>query len=220
MSNLLLGLTFLVIGDSHLATQRFLISTLHDALLAEGAQVDSFGACGVPAGAWVAPREVPCGSAQRIGTGPVKENRTASARSWSVDQLIQQVHPSVVVVEIGDTMAGYSQKELPRNWINENVTALTTRIRANNLPCVWVGPSWGTEGGPFFKTYARVKELSDYLKSILTTCTYIDSLAMAQPGQWPTFDGQHHTYAGYQQWGQAITTALNQSAVIKALEKH
>jgi len=220
MSNLLLGLTFLVIGDSHLATQRYLISTLHDSLLAQGAKVDSFGACGVPAGAWIAPREVSCGSAQRLGNGPVQENKTSSARSWAVDQLIQQIHPNVVVVEIGDTMAGYNQKELPRAWISENVGALTTRIRANNVPCIWIGPSWGTEGGPYFKTYARVKEFSDYMKSILTTCTYIDSLAMAQPGQWPTFDGQHHTYAGYQQWGNAITAALNQSAIIQSLEKH
>ncbi len=220
MSNLLLGLSFLVIGDSHLATSRYLISTLHDALLSEGAKVDSFGACGVPAGAWVSPREVPCGSAQRIGTGPVQENKTPSARSWGVDQLIQQVHPNVVLIEIGDTMAGYNQKDLPRGWISENVNALTTRIRANNLACVWIGPSWGTEGGPYFKTYARVKEFNDYMKSTLTNCTYIDSLALSQPGQWPTFDGQHHTYAGYQQWGRAITAALNRVPAVQALVRH
>ena len=41
MNALLAGLTILVIGDSHMVTSGYLITTLHDDLLAQGATVDS-----------------------------------------------------------------------------------------------------------------------------------------------------------------------------------
>lgn len=220
MSNLLLGLTFLMIGDSHMATPRYLITTLHDDLLAEGAKVVSYGACGVSAGAWVVPRAQPCGAASRDNKGPVVENRDKAAMTTPIDQLIAKVRPNVIVVEIGDPMAGYNLKEFPKATVTENVTQLTARIKASNLPCLWIGPSWGTEGGPYFKTFARVKELSDHLKTIVSPCQYIDSLTLSQPGEWATFDGQHHNSVGYQKWGQALEQVIVQNATIRALVKH
>lgn len=217
MQNLLAGLTFLIIGDSHFATKTYLISTLQDGLIKEGAKAETFGSCGMPAGAWVAPRPVACGIAQRVGSGPVQENRSPSAVSWSVDALIDKYKPNVVVVGIGDTMAGYNQKEMPRPWIKQNVDQLTARIAARNLPCIWIGPGWGKEGGPYSKTFARVQEFSEYMTKIVAPCTYVDSLTMSKPGEWPTFDGQHYTAEGYQKWGAALTQAIEQTAAAKKL---
>lgn len=217
MQTLLAGLAFLIVGDSHFATKNFLITTLQDGLIKDGAKVETFGACGMPAGGWVSPRPVSCGVAQRIGSGPVQENRTTQAMSWSIDKLIDQYKPSVVVVGIGDPMAGYNQKEMSKPWIQQNVTALTARIAAHHLPCVWIGPGWGKEGGPYSKTFARVKEFSDYMATVVAPCTYIDSLTMAKPGEWPTFDGQHYTAEGYQRWGAALTKTIEQTAGLKDL---
>ena len=55
MSALLAGLAVLIIGDSHMVTRDYLITTLHDDLVAEGASVDSYGMCGANAGDWVYP---------------------------------------------------------------------------------------------------------------------------------------------------------------------
>lgn len=217
MQAVLAGLTFLIVGDSHFATKDYLVTTLADGLMKDGAKVDTFGSCGMPAGSWIAPRPVACGVAQRIGAGPVQENRTPTAMGWSVDDLIDRYKPSIVVVGIGDPMAGYNQKEMQRVWVKQNVDALTARIAAHHLPCIWIGPGWGKEGGPYSKTYARVKEFSDYMASVVAPCTYIDSLTMAKPGEWPTFDGQHYTAEGYRKWGSALTQALEQSAGVKSL---
>ena len=203
-SPILAGLTVLMLGDSHFATQGYLVTTLQDALIAQGAKVTTEAACGAASGIWVSGGIAPCGSAQRVQTGPVKTNKAADARVSSLDQLVQQVHPNLIIVGGGDTMAGYAQKVLPTQYIDENVSSLTRRIQAMGIPCVWVGPGWGTEGGPYFKTYARVKELNDFLSSHVGPCRYIDSLQLAQPGEWNTFDGQHYTLPGYQKWGMAI----------------
>ena len=217
MQNLLAGLAFLMVGDSHFATKNYLITTLQDGLMKAGARSEAFGACGMPAGAWVAPRPVPCGTAQRIGSGPVQEDRSPKAVSWSIDALIDRYKPDVVVIGIGDTMGGYNQREMPRPWIQENVEELTARVAAHHLPCVWIGPGWGTEGGPYFKTYARAKELSDFLSTAVAPCAYVDSLALSKPGEWPTFDGQHYTAVGYQRWGAALAQAITQTPAVQGL---
>ena len=67
MQTILAGLAFLIIGDSHFATNHYLISTLQDGLIKDGAKAETFGSCGMPAGAWVSPRPVACGTAQRLG---------------------------------------------------------------------------------------------------------------------------------------------------------
>jgi hypothetical protein len=139
--------------------------------------------------------------------------------SWSIDTLIQQTHPNLIVVEIGDALAGYGDRELRRGYVSEQVALLTDRIKAHHLPCVWIGPGWGTEGGPYFKTFARVKEYSDYLATQVAPCEYIDSLTLSKPGEWPTFDGQHYTVPGYQKWGAALSTVILQSATVKGLAK-
>jgi hypothetical protein len=163
---------------------------------------------------------VPCGVAQHIGSGPVTEDRSPKAVSWAIDALITQYKPNVVIIGIGDTMAGYNQKELQSSWVRENVEDLTAAITARHLPCIWIGPGWGTEGGPYGKNFKRVKELSDFLASTVAPCTYIDSLTFSKPGEWATFDGQHYTNVGYEKWGAALTATITANVAVKALAKH
>lgn len=219
MQNALAGLTLLIVGDSHFATKDFLITELNNSLVSKGAKVDTFAECGVPAGAWIVPRPVACGTAYRNGIGAVVENKSRNAKGWSIDALIDQYKPSVVIVGIGDPMAGYNQKEMQRNWIRENVDEMVDRIKEHNLPCVWIGPGWGTEGGIYSKTFARVKEFSDFMAQSVAPCSYIDSLKFSKPGEWPTFDGQHYTVEGYQKWGAALTSALSNDTVINNIKR-
>ena len=212
MNALLAGLTILVIGDSHMVTRDYLITTLHDDLLAQGATVDSFGMCGANAGDWVYPTTVSCGKAERIGKAGPQINRLPGSRTYQIDAVIGRVHPNLVLVEMGDTMAGYGQTDFPRAWIYQQVHALTGRIAAQNIPCVWVGPPWGSEGSSYHKTFARVKEMSEFLATAVAPCSFIDSTQLSKQGQWPTIDGQHLTASGYKAWGAGIAAALDQLA--------
>jgi len=214
----LAGLTLLIIGDSHFVTQGYLLTHLHDQLQRQGATVVTYGACGVAAGAWVSPRAVSCGVASRVGTAQPRIDRSPQARSWAIDELIRQHRPNLVLVGIGDPMAGYHQREMPRVYISEQAQSLTLRLRANNMPCVWIGPSWGSEGGPFFKNFARVRELNDFLPTQVAPCSYIDSTALARPGEWPTFDGQHHTLPGYTAWATALTRQIVVNATVRQVQ--
>lgn len=123
----------------------------------------------------------------------------------------------MVVVGMGDTMAGYIHRTMPREEIREQVTALTAEIRALNLPCIWIGPSWGSEGGPFLKTFDRVREMNEFLSTVVAPCTYVDSTRLSRPGQWPTFDGQHYTVDGYRAYGQALGQAITAIPAVQQL---
>lgn len=209
MNGLLAGLVILVIGDSHMVTNDYLITTLHNDLTAQGAMVDSYGMCGANAGDWVYKTTVSCGKAERHGTKAPVIDRAPRAPGWTFDELAAANHPNLVVVEMGDTMAGYGQQAFPRAWIYEEVRTLTARIAARNLPCVWVGPPWGKEGSSYHKTFARVKEMSEFLAQSVAPCRYIDSTQFSQPGQWPTIDGQHLTASGYRIWGKDIADSID-----------
>lgn len=219
MSASLAGLTLLIIGDSHFVYPGSLITHLHTNLQQQGARVFTYSACGVGAGAWVVPRGVSCGTATRLGTEQMRTNRAQTAQSWSIDELIRQHRPNLVIVGIGDTMAGYPQREMPRSWITEQTRSLTARFQANSMPCIWVGPTWGTEGGPFFKTFPRVREFNEYLAQQVSPCSYVDSTTFSRPGEWATFDGQHHTVDGYQRWAQALTRQIVASPTIRQLPR-
>ncbi len=220
MSLLLAGLTVLMIGDSHMATKGYLISTLHDDLMQQGAKVYSYGSCGTPSGAWMKAGKTACGAAFRLNDGPVRERQGEAAVTRSLPDLVNEVHPNLIVVINGDTMAGYKNPTMPKSWIWGEVSTLTKGIAATGASCVWVGPAWGSEGGKYGKTFARTKELSDYLADIVSPCVYISSLNMEKPGEWATIpgDGQHYTYSGYQSWGDAIAKQIVSSDVLQKIK--
>ena len=206
----LAGLAILMIGDSHFAYQGGLATTLQDLLVQQGAKVTTYAACGAPASVWANSGVASCGSAKRVQAGPLQSNHELSASVPSVSQLIATYHPGLVIVGLGDTMGDYANAVFSPSYINSEVNALTSRIRTSSVPCVWIGPGWGTEGGPYFKTYARLQQVNDYLASHVAPCTYVDSTRFAAPGEWPTFDGLHYTLPGYQKWAFAIDRVLTQ----------
>lgn len=219
MSTLLAGLTVLVIGDSHLSTPGYLISTLHDALTLQGAAVYSYGACGVAAGDWMRKMQPPCGGAVRATTGPAKVLTGAAAMTTPLPDLVKAHRPNLVVVVMGDTMADYKHAAFSRSWIWQQVSSLTKGIKASGTSCVWVGPPWGGEGGKFGRTFARVNEMSNYLAEIVAPCVYVNSLELSKPGEWASFDGQHLTSAGYKSWGDAITGAIVSPAILPDIKR-
>ena len=206
MDGALAGLVILVIGDSHMSDPAYLVKTLHNRLLANGAAVSSYGQCGVNAEDWVSKVTAPC-RAERRGDNVHAFDRSV-APTWMLRELVAANRPNLVIVELGDSMAGYDQSELPKAEIQAQVKALVGTLAAQNISCVWVGPTWGDPASPYRKTVARVKEMSDFLSQTVAPCGFIDSTKFAQPGEWPTVDGQHFTASGYRKWGSGIADAV------------
>lgn len=208
-SSLLAGLSILIIGDSHMATPNYLISGLHDDLLSKGAMVHSIGFCGANAGDWIKVSPAgSCGAAERRGKEPAQSLR-GKVSTTPIKELIAKDKPDLVLIVIGDTMAGYDKPSFPKAWVWQQTTGLTKAIAATGTQCAWIGPNWGNEGGRYGKTYAKVKQISTFLTSNVAPCSYIDSLNMSKPGEWRTTDGQHFTVAGYKVWGSAIAEAIS-----------
>jgi len=221
MSLLLAGMTVLMIGDSHMASKDYLITTLHDELTQQGAKVYSYGACGTPSSAWMKAIQPPCGSAFRLDDGPLRMRAGEAGFTKPLPELVKLHHPNLIVVVNGDTLGGYKAKTMPKTWIWQEVSVLTKGIQATGSRCVWVGPSWGEEGGKYGKTFLRSKELSDYLAEIVSPCIYINSLTMSKQGEWETIagDGQHYIATGYKAWGAAIANAIVSPEVLSQIKK-
>jgi hypothetical protein len=203
MNGALAGLVILAIGDSQMMN---LITNLHSKLEDAGAVVHSYAMCGATAADWVSPSTTSCGTGERHDKSPAVFSE-APRVTWNIGDLIKQYRPNLVVVELGDTMAGYgSQIELP--WVLEQVHALTGKIAANNVACVWVGPTWGQDVAPYHKSEKQVRDISELLARSVAPCKYIDSTAFARPGEWPTRDGGHFQPDGYRKWGTAIADAI------------
>jgi hypothetical protein len=217
MNAALAGMVILAIGDSHMAGRDYLLTNLHNQLMAQGAQVHSYGMCGANAGDWLLPTTVSCGRGQHDDNSPPVTDRNEIKPTWNLNNLISQFHPNVIVIELADTMAAYGSP-FPGPWIYDQIHRLAGRIHADNIACVWVGPIWGNPGPPYFKTTERVKQMSDFLAQNVAPCTFVDSTRFAQPGQWPTTDGQHLQPSGYQQWGADITNAVVQLKAQGALK--
>ena len=71
LASLLTGLSILMVGDSHLSEPGYLVDTLHDQLVAAGAQVHTYGVCGSTPGDWVKSVPGTCGGAARNGHAPL-----------------------------------------------------------------------------------------------------------------------------------------------------
>ena len=208
MQSALAGLSLLVLGDSHWATSGYLVTTLQDQLIQRGATVNSFAACGAPPSVWLSARVASCGTAERLQRGVIHNKGGTDARTIPLEELVARYKPNMIAISMGDTIAGYVQRQTPTENIREEAMALTSRIRRLNIPCIWIGPAWGTEGGPYLKTFARVQEVSAVLSQSVAPCTFVDSTALSKPGEWPTFDGQHFTADGYKSYGAALAQAI------------
>lgn len=205
---MLSGLKILIIGSSHLATPGYLITSLHDSLQAQGAQVHSIGVCGVTPSAWLQETHGDCGGAERVGKGPLKISVGNAAKTTPIEQLLAKEQPQLVLVVMGDTLGGYAEPFFNKQWASTEVRKLTRTFAQTNTRCVWVGPAWGEDGGVLGKTNARAKLVAAFLAVNVEPCVWLNSLAMSKPGAWSTSDGQHFNPAGYKAWGTAIARAL------------
>lgn len=217
-ASILAGMTILMIGDSHLAQNGYLITTLHDNLVAEGAKVHTLGVCGSKPGDWLVETAGDCGSAERRDNGKVTVT-PGNVKTVDIQKLIAADKPNLVLVVLGDTMAGYKNPAFPKAWAWQQTTGLVKAIKDSGAQCAWVGPNWGSEGGKYGKTNARVQLTSDFLKANVAPCSYIDSLTFSKQGQWATIDGQHLTLPGYKTWGNAINKALLETPAVKDAKK-
>jgi len=93
MNMALAGLVLLVIGDSHMVSQGYLISSLHESLVSQQAIVHSYGACGVNAGDWVYGTSGTCGQAERHERGAPRIDYSSRAKGWTVKELIERHRP-------------------------------------------------------------------------------------------------------------------------------
>ena len=201
------GLSVLVIGASHVASSGYLLTTLHDQLVKQGASVHTMGVCASHPAHWVKPIPLACGAAERKGNNsPTFIVGTQGAKS--LEQLAAESKPNWVVVVMGDTIAGYRTSFDPQ-WASNQVGDLTREIQRLNIKCAWVGPTWGREGGLYGKTNVATQTVSNFLATNTSPCKYIDSLNMSKPGEWSTVDGQHLSSTGYRKWGEKIAKELN-----------
>jgi hypothetical protein len=206
MNSALAGLVILVIGDSQMMN---MINNLHNQLGNAGAAVHTYAMCGATPGDWVYRSTVSsCGRAEHHEKNPVITENKPQLPTYVLNDLIEKHHPNLIVVEMGDTVAGYGMPQINRPWLIEQVRTLTGKIAASRISCNWVGPMWGQNEPPYNKSDARVKEVSQLLSESVTPCRYIDSTAFARPGELPTRDGTHLQPDGYRKWSTAITDAI------------
>jgi hypothetical protein len=149
MTGVLTGIGILIIGASQFSHNGYLISTLQDRLLQQGASVATYGACASIPETWLSPRPVRCGTAVRIDGGPVKEDHSSTAMSWSVTDLIHRHHPQLVIIGIADTLAGYAATQVPTGWVKDQVRSLVPRFHGSTpitLPGRFCRSSCGRRG--------------------------------------------------------------------------
>lgn len=217
-ASLLAGLSILMIGDSHLTSPGYLIDTLHDDFVRQGAVVHTVGVCGSNPGDWVAATAGTCGAAERRGNAPASF-LPSGGTTTPITNLIAADKPDLVVVVMGDTLASYDKPAFQKAWAWQRTSQFTKTLAAAGTACVWVGPAWGTEGGRYNKSFARVTQVSTFLASNVAPCSYIDSLKLSAQGQWPTTDGQHLTAPAYRQWATAIDHAIVALPLVHGLAK-
>ena len=214
----LVGLTLLVIGESHMSLPEYLVNPLWEDLTKQGAKVHTIGACGASAADWLTSKKVDCGS-ERLPDGKFIFKNQREATTIPYKDLIAKDKPDVVVVIIGDTMGAYDKDPFPRSWAWSSITALTKEIAASKVTCVWVGPPWGKDGGKYKKTNVGAQRVSDFMEKNVSPCIYINSLKMSKIDEWKTIDGQHLNPPGYDKWALAITQAIGDLPQVQKLKK-
>jgi len=203
MGGALAGLVILVIGDSQMMN---MLPSLHNALETDGAVVHSYAVCGSTAQDWVVPGIASCGTLERQDKAAAVLDQK-SKPTWNISTLIAQHHPNLIVVQLGDTFAGFGG-QIEQGWVHQQITALTGKIAASNVSCVWIGPTWGKNAGPYHRTDAEVQAFSQLLSTSVAPCTFINSTTFARPGEWQTRDGGHLEPDGYRKWSAAITATI------------
>jgi hypothetical protein len=186
MSGALAGLAILALGDSHML---HMITPLYEAMQAEGAVVTAYGMCGATPEDWLSRVTTQCLAERQDKEPLVVKNQPQP--TWLLTELLDHDRPNLVVIELGDNLAGYgATASLPRDLIAQQVKAFIAPITARHVACVWVGPPFGNDTQAYHKSDTRVRELSQFLAQNVAPCSYLDTTSLAGPGQWSTVDGE------------------------------
>lgn len=204
MNAALVGVTLLIIGDSHVAFEGSLLSVLPEAYEQMGAKVITYGDCSSTPKAWIkGPTDNGCGGSVREGTAPITDPYETKFPFPDINTLINKWHPTAVIVVYGDTLGAYNAETLPAEWVEREMTPLTTAI-SSKTQCIWVGPTWGTFNPRYGKTEQKTQRISDFLSTHVKPCTYIDSTLLMKSHAVKTVDGLHLTPQSYKVWGAGI----------------
>jgi hypothetical protein len=207
----LLGLKILMLGASHLATPGYFGTVLHNQLADQGAVVHTVAVCGAFPSHWILPDEGNCGSLEKTGNNPAEFRLGKSPKTKSYLELVALDSPNLVILVMGDSVANYVAPSMDKKWAYQEINKLTNVIEQSKIPCLFIGPPWGTEGGNSKKTNNRVREVSEILKNGVKPCKYIDSLKLSRPGEWDTTDGLHLTQKGYKEWATRVMQEIQKT---------
>lgn len=207
MKGLLTGVTLLILGDSHVTFQDSLLSVLPEAYEQLGAKVVTYGVCSSTPKEWLkGPEDEGCGGVIREGTAAIKKPFETPFPFPGINSLITQWQPTAIILVYGDTLGAYSTDPLPGEWIESQITPLTTAI-TGKATCLWVGPTWGTFNPRYGKSDDKTLRVTRFLSTHTQPCTYIDSTTLMTKGKVKTVDGLHLTTEGYKTWGAGIVNA-------------
>ena len=176
MNGALAGLVILVLGDSHMAGPTYLISSLHEALEAQGATVDSYGMCGANPDAWLEKTTVSCGRAERHGAAADPGGKRKAGIYLANQRFAQQAPP-----QHGDRRGGRRDGRLRLAATTEGVDLRSVARAGDAHQCGGCFLRLGGAGlrrvnSPYHKADDRVRELSEFLSQSVAPCVYVDLL--------------------------------------------
>ena len=188
----------LYIGDSH-SVGPFGWKMDEQLRTVPGAKVGFYASCGSIFQWWVTGKPTPCGYYFR-GTD-AKVDKGVKGPTPIFDNLMKEVKPSLVVVELGANYAGYPSDDFAVN----DMKALVKKISDAGAACFWITKpdSRGHEDIP------RILELTH--KAVTPYCTYFDSTLVTK---YPATggDGIHYWFKAAlpiaNAWAEAAFAAL------------
>ena len=152
----------LIIGDSHMVGPlgKYLDANFRDHELFE---VATYGSCGSVARWWYTGQQTPCGFFSKTLEG--KTTRVKKKKTPLIENLLDEVQPTSIVVELSGNYKGYSDE-----FTVADSTRLFNLIVEKDLPCLWIGSPSAR------KETRRQGEVIELVRSVVEAhCTFVDS---------------------------------------------
>lgn len=153
----------LFVGDSHSVGP---FGWKMDELLrtVPGAKVGTYSSCGSIFQWWETGKATPCGYFFRDTAGKTEKGDKGPTPIF--DDLMKDVNPDLVVVELGANYAGYPSDE----FAITDMQCLVKKISAAGAACAWITKPDSRKG---HETIPRILELT--YKAVTPYCSYFDS---------------------------------------------
>jgi len=197
--------TVLFVGDSHSVGP--FGWKLDELLRGAGHRTASYASCGSIAQWWVTGKPTPCGYFFRDLEGVTSKGKAGPTPVFT--QLLEQVRPDTVIVELGANYANMPSDE----FAVKDMAAMADEIRAAGASCFWVSKPDSRKG---HENIPRILELTR--KAVLDKCEFFDSsLATTYPETGG--DGVHYWFkeglpiAGT--WAQSVFDRLSGPSEIR-----